>query len=61
MTSDAQAIEDFIARWEPSGGGERSNCQMFLAELCRLLEVGEPDPIRLAPPSTVDGPELGFF
>ena len=44
MTSDAQAIEDFIARWEPSGGGERSNCQMFLAELCRLLDVGEPEP-----------------
>ena len=44
MTSDAQAIDDFIACWEPSGGGERSNFQMFLAELCRLLDVGEPDP-----------------
>ena len=44
MTANAQAIDDCIARWEPSGGGERSNCQMFLAELCRLLDVAEPEP-----------------
>jgi len=44
VTADIKSIDDFIARWEPSGGGERSNCQMFLAELCRLLDVGEPEP-----------------
>ncbi len=37
-------IEDFIARWSPSGGGERSNYQLFLAELCAVLGVPKPDP-----------------
>jgi len=38
------AIEAFIARWSPSGGGERSNYQLFLAELCDLLGVPKPEP-----------------
>jgi hypothetical protein len=37
-------VEAFIQRWSPSGGGERSNYQLFLAELCALLAVPKPDP-----------------
>ncbi len=37
-------LEDFIARWSPSGGGERSNYQLFLSELCDLIGVPKPDP-----------------
>ena len=39
-----QSIQNFIARWQPSGGSERSNYQMFLTELCDVLEVDHPDP-----------------
>ena len=38
------AVEAFIARWSPSGGGERSNYQIFLAELCEVLGVPKPEP-----------------
>jgi hypothetical protein len=37
---------DFIARWQPSGGRERANYQIFLSELCDLLGVPRPDPTR---------------
>ena len=39
------AVEAFIARWSPSGGGERSNYQLFLAELGDLLGVPSPDSV----------------
>src|ERR1035438_5362206 len=43
--ADAAAVDSFIARWGPSGGGERANSQMFLAELCRdVLGVEPPQP-----------------
>lgn len=42
--SDSNAVETFITRWSPGGGSERSNYQMFLAELCELLGVDRPDP-----------------
>ena len=38
-------IESFITRWENSGAAERANYQMFLSELCDILEVPRPDPI----------------
>ena len=38
------AIEAFIARWSPSGGGECSNYQIFLAELCNVPGVPKHDP-----------------
>ena len=38
------AIESFITRWENSGAAERANYQMFLSELCDILEVPRPDP-----------------
>ncbi|MAS93964.1 MAG: SAM-dependent methyltransferase [Verrucomicrobiales bacterium] len=37
-------IESFIRRWEESGGHERANYQLFLSELCAILEVPPPDP-----------------
>ena len=36
-------VSDFIARWSPSGGSERSNYALFLSELCDVLEVPRPD------------------
>jgi hypothetical protein len=38
------AVEAFISRWESSGAAERANYQMFLAELCDVLEIPRPDP-----------------
>ena len=42
--SDAAAISAFIARWSDSGAAERANYQLFLSELCDLLNVPRPDP-----------------
>ncbi len=39
--ADAQA---FIARWEAWRASERANYQMFLSELCDLLDVERPRP-----------------
>jgi hypothetical protein len=39
-----ETITTFITRWENSGAAERANYQMFLAELCDLLQVPRPDP-----------------
>ncbi|MEF2145109.1 MAG: DNA methyltransferase [Desulfovibrionaceae bacterium] len=36
-------IRDFINRWKKSGGSEQANSQMFLRELCTILEVPPPD------------------
>jgi len=36
--------EDFITRWQRSGGAEMANSQSFLKELCNLLQVPEPEP-----------------
>jgi hypothetical protein len=39
------SVESFIARWTArEGGAERANYQMFLSELCDVLEVSRPDP-----------------
>ena len=40
------AIETFIARWQSAGGSERANYQLFITELCVLLELPTPDPAR---------------
>ena len=42
--TDPVAIEDFIGRWEKSGGAEMANFQTFANELCDLLGVLRPDP-----------------
>lgn len=36
--------EAFVARWKASGAAERANYQLFLSELCDLLDVPRPDP-----------------
>jgi hypothetical protein len=41
-----QAIEAFIARWQPAAGSEKADAQLFLSELCDLLELPRPDPAR---------------
>lgn len=38
------AVERFIARWERAEAHERANYQMFLTELCDLLDAPHPDP-----------------
>ncbi len=37
-------IDQFIARWQASGAAERANYQLFLSELCDVLDVPRPDP-----------------
>lgn len=37
-------IQPFIDRWAASGAAERANYQLFLSELCDLLDVPRPDP-----------------
>jgi hypothetical protein len=39
-------ITDFITRWKSSGGSEQANSQMFLTELCAVLDLPPPDPAR---------------
>jgi hypothetical protein len=37
-------VNDFIQRWTHSDGTERANYQLFLTELCALLDLPQPDP-----------------
>ncbi len=39
-----QALESFIDRWQDAGGSERANYQLFLTELCQLLDLPQPEP-----------------
>lgn len=43
MTDGAPDIDAFIGRWQASGGAERANYALFLAELCDVLGVPRPD------------------
>ena len=38
------SVEVFISRWEAATGSERANYQLFLTELCALLDLPQPDP-----------------
>lgn len=40
----APAVEPFIQRWHKAGGSERANYQLFLTELCALLDLPQPEP-----------------
>jgi hypothetical protein len=43
--AESKAFEAFIARWQGrEGGQERANYALFLAELCAVLGVKQPDP-----------------
>lgn len=37
-------IADFISRWKGVNGSERANYQLFLTELCTILDLPLPDP-----------------
>ncbi len=39
-------IANFIERWAASGAAERANYQIFLTELCDIIEVPRPEPTR---------------
>ena len=43
-STDPAAIDDFIGKWEKSGGAEMANFQTFANELCDLLGMPKPDP-----------------
>jgi hypothetical protein len=44
MTPAADPIEAFITRWRVAGGSERANYQLFITELCELLDLPKPQP-----------------
>jgi hypothetical protein len=44
MPSPTAQLDLFVARWSRSGASERANYQLFLAELCDVLDVPRPDP-----------------
>ena len=46
MPAPMPSIEAFIIRWEAATGSERANYQLFLTELCGLLDLPQPDPAR---------------
>ena len=46
MPHPAPTVDAFIHRWAESGAAERANYQLFLSELCALLEVPPPEPTR---------------
>jgi len=37
-------LEKFLERWHNAGGSEQANSQLFLTELCDLLELPRPEP-----------------
>jgi hypothetical protein len=46
MPAPTVSVEAFISRWEAATGSERANYQLFLTELCALLDLPQPDPAR---------------
>jgi hypothetical protein len=46
IATDIPEVEHFIARWQSASGSERANYQLFVHELCTLLELPTPDPAR---------------
>ena len=41
---DVATAQSFITRWQASGAAERANYQLFLSELCDVLDVPRPNP-----------------
>lgn len=37
-------VDEFIAKWQVSGGNERANTQLFISDLCALIGVAAPQP-----------------
>jgi hypothetical protein len=44
MQHNPNPIDVFITRWQSAGGSERANYQLFITELCELLELPKPHP-----------------
>lgn len=42
--ASTEAVAAFIDRWQDKGGTEKANYQLFLTELCTLLNLPQPDP-----------------
>jgi hypothetical protein len=39
-------VDEFLEKWEGSGANERANTQLFINDLCHLLNVPPPRPAR---------------
>jgi SAM-dependent methyltransferase len=46
-TTSHSEITNFIERWASSGAAERANYQIFLTELCDVLDVPRPEPTKI--------------
>ncbi|MCB0233155.1 MAG: class I SAM-dependent DNA methyltransferase, partial [Anaerolineae bacterium] len=44
MPPNILTTDSFIARWQASGAAERANYQLFLSELCDVLDLPRPNP-----------------
>jgi hypothetical protein len=42
--NSSNTVSEFIERWQKSGAAERANYQIFLSELCDVLDVSRPAP-----------------
>jgi hypothetical protein len=41
---DSKVISHFVRRWKGVSGSERANYQLFITELCDVLDLPSPDP-----------------
>ncbi|MCB1736408.1 MAG: class I SAM-dependent DNA methyltransferase, partial [Gammaproteobacteria bacterium] len=39
-------LDTFIAKWTAADGSERANAQLFVGDLCELLDLPRPDPAK---------------
>lgn len=44
MTLFSATLDAFLARWRDADGSERANYQLFVGELCALLDLPAPKP-----------------
>nr|VFJ57540.1 MAG: hypothetical protein BECKDK2373C_GA0170839_106017 [Candidatus Kentron sp. DK] len=44
MPQSELSVAAFLSRWQKATGAERANHQLFITELCELLELPRPDP-----------------
>jgi len=73
LAASSDDVDAFIERWSKASGGEQSNYQMFLVELCALICAPTPDPAvndesrnayvfeRKVPARRMDGPTTANF
>lgn len=46
LNSSETSIGSFVVRWQASGAAERANYQLFLSELCEVLDLPRPEPTK---------------